>query len=574
MTDSTILVRLPIVVLISLVLTSGAALSDDRYEEHQPTLERHDWWPYSAGPHYGDVPEGQLHHARTLRLPVGSFDTRTSGWTLPEGLRVAEERSEEAGAAWLVQLRGPITAARKAALLESGARVYRFFPSNTLLVRADDPSALSGDDVLWSGPYHPAYRIEPTLGQAPTVDAVKARNETIGVRVHLFESSEKAVTVEKLVALGAQIDTVATAGRHASARVYFTATPGVILAAAALDEVIWVEEVSREGFALNAETKVVMQSGFISGGTPFWDAGVDGDTQVVAVMDSGLDVDTILVSDTTTDAGTPGASHRKVVSYTGWSNPPDLSTCSGRFNTYGYSHGTNSTQCAVANRSDFGLSDNLDGVARGARVAFQDVGPSDDICCFIGCLDVPGDLAPMYDEVRGLGGHLTNGSFAICNYGTYGSHAFDVDEYAWNNRDFLGFFSGGNGGGGNACPGTNKNNISSGGHYQDPFQNEFYGSTGPSPDGRMGPTVLAPACDRGGGNPAPFDFNTSTSIQSTDGDIVGPPTGDAGIDQGSCGTSFSSPYLMGASTAATSCTAASGARPPGSWAPWAWAGST
>jgi hypothetical protein len=415
---------------------------------------------------------------------------------------------------------------------------------NTFVVRAVDPSRLAGlPGVLWAGPYHPAYRIEPALGHAPTINVVKARNERISVRVNLFDASEKAQTIAQLEALGAQIDHAATADEHdLPNRIYFTASPATILAAARLSTVLWVEEVSREGFVLNAETKVFMQSGFIDGGTPYWDAGVNGSTQIVGDMDSGLDVDTILMSDTATDAGTPGPGHRKVHAYTphGGGN---TSTCAG---TSGYAHGTNTAQCAVANRSDFGLSDNLDGIAPGARVVFQDIGPSDLICCLFGCLSPPANMFGMFDEVRANGGHLTNGSFAICSYGTYGSDAFDADQYSWDHKDFLSFFSGGNGGGGNACPGTNKNNISSGGHFQDPFQNEHYGSVGPSPDNRIGPTVLGPACDYSGGNPAPFNFITSTSIQSNDNDITGTPMGDAGINQGSCGTSFSSPWLMGA----------------------------
>ena len=44
-------------------------------------------------------------------------------------------------------------------------------------------------------------------------------------------------------------------------RVYFRATPQVILAAARMHEVSWVEEISREAFPLNAESQVVVQSG-------------------------------------------------------------------------------------------------------------------------------------------------------------------------------------------------------------------------------------------------------------------------------------------------------------------------
>ncbi len=519
----------------------GTATADDRFGERRG-LERRDWWPYASGPHYGEVPETLRFHPRVVRLPVGSFDTRGRGLELPAPLRLAPDQARRPGAPWLVQLEGPVTEARKAALRAAGATIHGFHPVNTFVVRAAAPARLATlPGVLWAGPYHPGYRIEPALGRAPTLDPAVAANERIFVRVRLFDPGDRPGVVDRLRGLGAAIDPATYDEHEPPDRIYFRAAPPAIVAAARFDEVSWVEEVSLTGFTLNAETKVFMQSGFVNGGTPLWDAGVDGSTQVVGDMDSGLDVDTILVSETALDAGTPGFSHRKVLAYSAWGGG-DVSTCAG---TSGYSHGTNTTQCAVGNRTDLGLNGDLEGIAHGAKVVFQDIGPSDFICCLIGCLSPPASLFGMYDEVLASGGHLTNGSFAICDYGTYGGAAFDADQYAWDHKSFLGFFSGGNGGGGNACPGTNKNNISSGGHFQDPFQNEFYGSTGPSPDGRMGPTVLGPACDHAGGNLDPeFNYNTSASIQSSDNDITGTPS--SSVNEGSCGTSFSSPWLMGA----------------------------
>jgi hypothetical protein len=520
-------------ILIGLATPLGA---DDQLEF--PTLDREPWWPFDSGPHYGEVAAEMRDHPRVVRLRAGSFDTRGTGWQIPGSLRLDPDASSEAGSAWLVQLEGPITEAKKKMLRDAGATIYRFHPVNTFLVRAETPGRLAKlPGVLWTDPYHPAYRIEPMLGQAPTVDPIKARNERISVRVRLFEPGEKERVIEELQALGAQIDWSSTRDEHdLPDRVYFTATPQTILTAARMKQVLWVEESNREAFPLNAESRVVVQSGRVSDGTPFWDAGIDGSTQIVGVMDTGLDVDTILMSHTPDDAGTPGPEHRKVQAYSAW-GAGDMTTCSG---TSGYTHGTNTAQCAVANRSDFGLDENLDGVARGARLVFQDIGAPNT--CGGG---IPDPMFGMYDEVRSNGGHLTNGSFVTCSYGTYGSSAFDLDQYAWDHREFLAFFSGGNGGGGNACPGTNKNNISSGGHYQDPFHNEFYGSYGPAPDGRVGPTILAPACDHANGNPPPFDYRTSASIQGDDNDIVGTPVGEEELSEGACGTSFSSPYLMG-----------------------------
>jgi len=530
-----------LLLLLATAIASGPTLGSERFAAGA-ALDRAPWWPFDSGPFYGEVPDSMRFHQRVIRLRVGSFDTRGPGLALPAALRLSDAAAALPGTPWLVQLAGPITGADKDALRAAGVTIEHYHPQDTFVVRAADPSKLATlPRVLWAGPYHPGYRIEPTLGQGPTIDPGIASNERIYVRLVLFDGEERSEVIAALERLGASIDREATFAPYDKPyHLYATASPAAILAVAAMNPVRWIEEVSRQGFTLNAETKVVMQSGFIDNGTPFWDAGVDGSSQIVTDMDSGLDVDTILMSDTQTDAGTPGPNHRKVIAYNPWGGG-DTSSCAG---TSGYSHGTNTSQCAVGNRTDLGLDGELEGIAHGARVLFQDVGPSDLISCLLGGLSPPSVLTGAYDEARALGSHLFNGSFAICSYGTYGSHAADADQYAWDHRDFLTFFSGGNGGSGNACPGTNKNNFSSGGHYQDPFQNEFFGSTGPSPDGRLGPTALGPACDHPGGNPAPFDYDTSSSVQSDDNDITGTPS--SSVNQGSCGTSFSSPWLMGA----------------------------
>ncbi len=519
-----------------LAASSGGTLADERGagdREHP----REPWWPFALGPRYGDVGEDLRGDPRVIRLPVGSFDTRAGAPEIPASLRLPEEAVRSRTSPWLVQLDGPVTEAKKEALRSRGVRFYAYFPSNAFVVKADDPGTLPGaPGVLWAGPFHPAYRIEPLLGRAPAPDPEAAASRRFGARAILFEAGDRERVVEALEAAGAEVDREATYDPAGwPDRVFFTATPDALLAAARLDSVRWVEEVSRAGRTMNAESKVVLQSGAVGLGTPFWDAGVDGGTQIVGVMDNGMDVDTILLSHTPADAGTPGAAHRKVAAYSAYGGG-DLLSCGN------YTHGTNTAQCAAGNRSDFGMNGDLEGIAKGARVVFQDLGEYGTFDCILGRISPPASLAAAYDEVRAKGGHLTNGSFSICS--GYGSHALDVDQYAWDHRDFLAFFSAGNGGAGLACPATAKNVVAAGGHYQDPYQDEFYGSTGPAPDGRMGPTVLAPACDHAGGNPPPFDYDTSASLQSGDSGISGAP--EAILKEGMCGTSFSSPYAMGA----------------------------
>ena len=172
-----ILALIAAVIAISL---GGATVADDR-PENDPLLDRASWWPYASGPYYGEVPQEMRNHPRVIVLRAGSFDTRSPAWRGPQALLLAEQESLRPGSPWLVQLAGPITDDKKEMLRAAGATIYRFHPVNTFLVRAENPAALTKlPGVLWAGPYHPAYRVEPALGQAPTADPVKARNEAPG----------------------------------------------------------------------------------------------------------------------------------------------------------------------------------------------------------------------------------------------------------------------------------------------------------------------------------------------------------------------------------------------------------
>ena len=499
-------------------------------------MARAAWWPLAKGPFYGDLAPNWDKNPRAIYLQAGTFDTRDMGLDLPSELTFGKGRAAAAWTPWIVQLAGPITEAKKDALRERGVKLYTYVPQNAFVVRAADPSKLAAmPGVLWAAPYHPAYRIEPLMGTTPTFDPVKAANRTIYVRAWLFEASDRDALIAALGASGAVVDRDVTFDPHGyKDAVYFEGTPRQILSAAARDEIRWIEEITREGFTMNAESHVVLQSGHLANGTPLWDAGVDGSKEVVGDMDSGMDVDTILLANTATDAGTCGPTHRKCLSYTPFGGG-DMLTCGN------YTHGTNTAQCAVGNGSDLGIDSILDGVAKHAKIVFQDIQQSTPLKCALGALDAPATFVAMYDQVRSFGGHLTNGSFSACS--AYGSYANEADQYTWDHKDFLMTFSAGNGGNGLVCPGTAKNVIAAGGFYQDPFF-DFFGSTGPSESGRMGPTVMGPACDHSGGNPAPYNYDTSTSVQSADTDITGVP--DNIISQGACGTSFSSPYSMGA----------------------------
>jgi len=195
----------------------------------------------------------------------------------------------------------------------------------------------------------------------------------------------------------------------------------------------------------------------IARGTPFWDAGVDGSSQVVGDMDSGMDVDTILLSNTATDAGTPGPSQPQGARLHRLRRRPDDVQRVG----VGRIHARDEHRPMCRREPErFRAGRILDGVAKKAKIVFQDIQVTSNINCLLGQLSPPASFVGMYDQVRSLGGHLTNGSFSACS--GYGSYANEADQYTWDHKDFLMSFSAGNGGNGLVCPGTAKNVIGRG----------------------------------------------------------------------------------------------------------------
>jgi hypothetical protein len=457
--------------------------------------------------------------------------------SLPAELRFTEAEAAEAGQPWVVRVAWPVAADTRQRLEKAGARVIGVAPPAGYIVRSVAPRSLAAlPEVLWAGPYHPAYRLDPGLGDAPTLDPAVARGDVLPVRALLFEDASKAGTVAALEALGGKVNEAATwNAADRAGRVYFLASPAVLLEAARLPGVQLLQELVLTGRLFAVETKPVIQSGAVMGGTPYHDAGILGSGHVAGIADSGLDVDTILLAETELDAGTVGPMHRKVLSYT--AEGGDLLTCSGMT---GYAHGTNVTQNALGNRRDFGLDGNLDGIAPGAKVAFFDLQVVASFACSFGLLNPPASLTPSYEQTLMAGGRVYNGSFGLG--GGYNNHSTDADQFLWDNREAMWVFAAGNGGA-IGSPASAKNVVAAGGYYQDPFF-DFFGSNGPSPNARMAPTIMAPACDNPGGNPAPFDFQTATSVTNDDEDFVVPPT--STLHQASCGTSFASPFTTGA----------------------------
>lgn len=221
---------------------------------------------------------------------------------------------------------------------------------------------------------------------------------------------------------------------------------------------------------------------------PFFDAGLNGEGQVVTVSDTGVDRDHCYFVDkeNTPSSWSVNLNARKLAQYVDFVDQRD----------YEYGHGTHVAGTIAGKRID--ANGMADGIAPSAKLAVADIG------------DMNGGLAlPLDRSLLNVGrpySKIHSASWGSeLNFYTTQSHNFD--QYMYDNDDMLIVVAAGNSGYGDAkhtvgSPATAKNIISVGAHHNTgkstpkhglgPSYIADFSSRGPTSDGRMKPDMLAP----------------------------------------------------------------------------------
>eukprot|EP00588_Corethron_pennatum_P009085 CAMPEP_0194270124 /NCGR_PEP_ID=MMETSP0169-20130528/4172_1 /TAXON_ID=218684 /ORGANISM="Corethron pennatum, Strain L29A3" /LENGTH=884 /DNA_ID=CAMNT_0039012057 /DNA_START=1 /DNA_END=2656 /DNA_ORIENTATION=+ len=243
---------------------------------------------------------------------------------------------------------------------------------------------------------------------------------------------------------------------------------------------------------LNTEALWITQGGGVSGYSPFYDAGLRGEGQVVAVSDTGLDTGSCYFRDENHDTSLQkndvpvDYKHRKVIQYISYADGSDESG----------GHGTH-VAGSIAGKSIEG-SDVANGIAENAKISFFDAGTID------GDLLFPTDT---YNEIL-KPGYVAGAKVHSASWGglsnTYSYSSFEFDRFAYFHQDFLILVAAGNDGENGLKsvgePATAKNIISVGATETIDDKNTslgmnylaFFSSRGPASDGRIKPDVVAP----------------------------------------------------------------------------------
>jgi hypothetical protein len=554
-------------------------------------------WPYATGPFYGEMGKRRSHAPGLLHTMVGTFDLTRRRLEIPAALTARTKLERHAVQYYIIQLdplstrHGSIDAARQAIEGNGGAIVHAL-PGTALIARMT-PRAFAeiqkAQGLLAIDRYHPAFKLNPTIGRSPLIDPIKAVSEVYELDVRIFDGEDAKAIAQELIKLGGNVTKI------------FPDTVRVEIHRSKLAEVAALEPVFKvfehlPVVPLAEETTTTVQTGrWNRGATPFHDAGVDGggggidgsgsggfaaQPQVLMVLDTGIQLDAADLSDTSTSAGTPGTAHRKVRSYQTtipFGGDGDLFGCDASPSA-GFTHGHVVATTALGNATavsptsygnpyfaydDAGNPWRLDGVAKGAMlVAYDGQRTPAATPCSDPMLDTlaPGDLysspsdGSLQDAFSNHGARVFTMAWGAPQ-NVYDSRTTDIDAFLFDHPNAMVVIAAGNFGGDVdpldgipdegtlGAPAGAKNGLTIGAHsaandldwggQQD--TREWSSSTGPTSGGRIAPQLMAPSRDRefwdwNAGVPSEF------ACRSNDNDQADPVECD--INAGRGGTSY------------------------------------
>jgi len=400
--------------------------------------------------------------------PAGMLQLRTGAVataTLPNLAAMTPDKAFRDARHGVLQLDGPLTPARAAALRDAGVKLGDYLPVNSFIadVSAVTPGALQRlGFVRWAGDYRPEWRLDPRIGQTtfqtPERQAI-ANAGKLAVTVYLFPDETLSTGRDALSRVaGAEIVATDWDGSQDVFNVVLPATS--VAALAAIPAVQYVEEYPE--FTLrNSTDRWIVQSN-IANVTPLYDHGLHGEGQILGHIDGRVAVGHCSFYDTVV----PGPDHRKILAY---------NTTQGND-----SHGTHTAGTAVG---DAGVWTDTRGVAYLAKMV-HNVTPSMTESLMFSRLDL--------HRVQGATVHTNS-------WGNDATTAYDgvcraIDNFSWMYDDNLVCFAVTN----QSYlknPENAKNCLAIGASQDTPSQGNFCsGGTGPTADGRRKPEIFAPGC--------------------------------------------------------------------------------
>lgn len=430
---------------------------------------------------YGDMSRIEFSNGIT-------FDTKYLGKngepSLPPDL-MYDQRSD--AKYYIVQFTGPIYRTQRDWLKSQNITIHYYIPNYGFVCRIDDPAAVSevaaNPAVLWTGIYHPAYKISHLLNDL--------RGE-FRVLIRLFNDADYGSALAEVKALTGRSD-FETVDNGINKLIIGTIDLAAIPAIARLKSVYWVEP-SFPLHTMNATCQYIVQSG-TTNVRNIWAKGITGEGEITNSFDSGIHCPHYAKRAGSAAITTWGVypAHYKIVAYDSGASA-SIVFGDGAGASY---HGSHTAGTICGNDTTLGTNAN-DGMAKNARHYFNDCGDnaSSSIYTFGDLND--GFIRPYnkYYASHGIRAYLSSNSWGQSVTQVYNDQSLQADQFMWGHKDFCIFFSNGNSGSGAGTvnpPATAKNVVSVGATSNSlPPSIASFSSRGPTADGRYKPTICAP----------------------------------------------------------------------------------
>jgi len=400
------------------------------------------------------------------------FDSRQGEPTMPDALR-ADPMKEPDYDVYIVQFIGPVKSDWVEALRAAGADVFAYLPSYsyvTAMGRGEAHRVEALRFVQWVGLYHPAYKIDPALLETSEAST------TISFSLLPGRDSQRA---ERVVAAsgGAVLERWKIGDQP-----WIRASVGTssLIELARLQEVFSIEPYFPPDFVNDKATWVVQSD--VLNNRSIHTMGLHGEGQLVTMADQTLSI----LHPMFYDSNPIGPSHRKIEACQAVAG----CTTTGCSNPYGplqIGHGTLVAGVLTGDAPTVGAYNDHDGHAFLSRLVAQDLGW--DVLC--AGQDVIGKL---FQPSFNVSSRIHTNSWGTITP-TYCPGAAGSDQFMWDNPDFLIVFAAGNElAQGARCEARAKDIITVGGSGNGTQANDAYtlSSQGPTSDGRLKPTVVAP----------------------------------------------------------------------------------
>lgn len=401
-----------------------------------------------------------LTGGETIKLRSIEFDPTVEAPAAPAALslRTAEVGPTEENY-WIVQFIGPVKSEWGEAVRELGGNIGDYVPDNAFLVRMtpkvkDQVSEL--DFVRWVGPYQPAYKISPLMmGIRGKASPATLRNAKIKVEEHkptptgnmrvvVHKAHDTAAVRQEVEHLGG---TVISAEKEVL-RISLDASH--IEELARIPSVQWIEPYILPKLFNDVAASII-------GVQPVWNNhGLDGEGQIIAIADTGLDTG---FDDVTMHDDFKG----RIVSIHSWPVPaglrPYLDNKSWDDGAADLDSGHGSHVAGSVLGSGARSNGGIRGMAFNAQLVFQAVeqylnvkpayqGQMSDGYYLVG---IPDDLNFLFQKSYDDGARIFSNSWGGVTdnsgnpaYSQYTSDSQAIDEFVWTHKDAVILFAAGN----------------------------------------------------------------------------------------------------------------------------------